>query len=238
MQSFNPRWLFPQTISDAKAAQNEMSQQVSIEDSIQQPLSYIAGVDVSNTPFDPQQMIFGAIVILSYPSLEIVETATQSMQQTFPYVPGLLGFREVPVLFQAYQQLTIQPDLLVVDGHGMSHPRGLGIATHLGLLLDKPTIGVAKSILVGKAAHPLPDEAGSSTPLIYKEKQIATLFRSKKKCSPLILSAGHKITLKTATEVVKTCLKGWRLPEPTRQAHLAANECRKTFQNTPFKFAK
>lgn len=206
--------------------QNELAKRVVLEDALSHTIEKIAGVDISNNPYDPSKMLFGSIVVLSYPSLEVIESKTQKSPAIFPYIPGLLGFREVPILLQIYQQLSSPPDLIMVDGHGFSHPRGLGIASHLGVLLDIPTIGVAKSILVGKPAQELPDEVGSRVPLEWRGKEIGVCLRSKKRCLPLIISAGYKISLNTAVEWVMRCLKGYRLPEPTRQAHNNANESR------------
>jgi deoxyribonuclease V len=220
-------WLFPENIEEAKSAQNEMAEQVSFTDSMSNSIPYIGGMDVSNTPFDPEQMIFGAAVVLSIPSLAIEEVATRSDRQPFPYIPGLLGFREVPTLVHLYNQLSVRPNVVLVDGHGISHPRGLGVATHLGVVLDVPTIGVAKSILVGTPAGPLSEEVGSTVPLIWKKQEIGMLLRTKARALPLIISSGHKISLPTAVQLVVKCLKGYRLPEPTRQAHLAANSFRK-----------
>lgn len=225
----NPRWLFCKNISEAKEAQREMAQRVIWEDAISQPIKHIAGMDVSNTPFDPAQMMFSAMVLLSYPSLEVLGTMAREKKQTFPYIPGLLGFREVPGLIEVFNQSSLLPEVIMVDGHGSSHPRELGVASHLGVLLDIPTIGVAKSVLVGKLAATLPEESGSSVPLVWKGKQIATVVRTKKRCLPLIISAGHRVSLKTATKLVLDCIKGYRLPEPTRQAHWVANCCRKDF---------
>ncbi len=227
----NPDWLFFKNIEDAKAAQKEMAERVCLEDGFKKPVEFIGGVDVSNTPFDPEQMIFGATIVCSYPSLSLLQTASQANKQSFPYVTGLLGFREAPTLIQAYNQLSFFPDVIMVDGHGVSHPRGLGVASHLGVLLDIPTIGVAKSILVGTPAAPLSEEVGSMVPLLWKGKEIAMMARTKKKCSPLIISVGHKISLRTATQLVMSSLKKYRLPEPTRYAHLAANKARTDFLN-------
>lgn len=226
----NPSWLACTTLKEAQRAQKEMAECVVLKDDFVHPLTYIGGMDVSNTPFDPRQMIFTAAVVCSYPVLSIVQIATYAMEQTFTYIPGFLGFREVPALIEAFKQLTVLPDLIMVDGHGVSHPRGLGIASHLGVLLDIPTIGVAKSILVGKPARTLSQEPGSRVPLVYKGKEVAMMVRSKKRCLPLIISAGHKISLSTATEIVMQCLRNYRLPEPTRYAHCAANEYRKQQQ--------
>lgn len=226
-------WLFPKSIAEAKLAQKEMAESVCLQDDLSLDIQTIAGVDVSNTRFDPLQRVFGAIALLQYPSLNVEETAGHVVQEAFPYVPGLLGFREVPALLRAYERLQRRPDLIFVDGHGISHPRGLGIATHLGILLDIPTIGVAKSILVGQPAQSLAEEAGSRTSLQWQGKEIGMCLRTKKRCNPLIISAGHKISLHTAIEWVLRCLQGYRLPEPTRQAHIAANAYRKTVDLKP-----
>jgi deoxyribonuclease V len=227
MERPHKHWLFPESIPAAQAAQKEMGEKVCLNDVLDlKTIRYLAGVDISNTPFDPKQMIYAAIVILAYPSLDIVEVAETSARQEFPYIPGLLGFREVPALVKAYQKLSIRPDLIMVDGHGVSHPRGLGVASHLGVLLNVPTIGVAKSILVGKPAHPMAAEKGSTSSLQFKGAEIGLLLRSKKNCNPLIISPGHKISLETSLIMVNNCLQKYRLPEPTRQAHIHANACR------------
>lgn len=225
----NPKWFFCETLAEAQEAQREMAKKVVLEDSFHQPVKYIAGMDVSNIPFDPNQRIFGSAIVCSYPSLSLEQTATQIKSQKFPYIPGFLGFREAPTFVECYHQLTITPDIIMVDGHGISHPRGLGIASHVGVLLDVPTIGVAKSILVGTPLGLLSEEVGSQVPLVWKGNEIARIVRTKKRCLPLIISAGHRISLKTAVEWVLNCVKKYRLPEPTRYAHLAANKCRMDF---------
>lgn len=148
-------------MTEAKLLQNEMASQVITEDHFNQNNSFIGGMDVSNLRFDPEKMIHASCVVLSYPNLAIADEAKTSQKITFPYIPGFLGFREAPALVKAFEQLTIQPDIIFVDGHGQSHPRGLGIASHVGVLLDVPTIGVAKSILIGKPEGKLGEEAGS-----------------------------------------------------------------------------
>lgn len=220
------QWLFPTSINEAKRIQEELAQRVLLSDLFQKPISYVAGLDVSNNRFDPHKMVYATAVVLSYPDLIPVEIASSAEKQPFPYVSGLLGFREAPALINALNQLSFRPDVLLVDGHGVSHPRQLGIASHLGVLLDIPTIGVAKSILVGSPLGTLGEECGSQIPLIWKGKEIASLLRTKKKCNPLIISAGHKICLESAVSLVLGCLKGYRLAEPTRRAHLAANALR------------
>jgi deoxyribonuclease V len=216
-----------QTLEDARRVQRELASRVSLIDALPSAISSVAGMDVSYMPFDPAQIIYGVSVRLSYPSLELLETAGASLKQTFPYVTGFLGFREAPVLIEAYRKLTVHPDLLFVDGHGVCHPRGLGIASHLGVLLDLPTIGVAKTILIGKPSQSLGEEMGSQAPLYWHGKIVGMLVRTKRRCAPLIISPGHKISFKRAVEEVLRCVKKHRLPEPTRLAHGAANECRR-----------
>lgn len=225
-------YLFPKNAKEAVQIQKELASKVRLQDELPAQIRLIAGVDVSNTPFDPQQMIYGAIVSLSYLDLLEKQRVCGGMKQTFPYISGLLGFREAPILLSLFQKLERRPDLLLVDGHGVSHPRGLGIASHLGVLLDIPTIGVAKSILTGSPIGELGEEVGSTVDLQFKGEIVAKLVRTKKRCSPLIISAGHKICLDTAVKNVLHCLRKYRLPEPTRYAHMAANIYRKEASNT------
>ena len=216
-------WLFPASVAEAKRVQKELAARVQLQDSFPQKISYITGLDVSNNPFDPEKMIYASAVTLSYPELVPIESSSTAEKQPFPYISGLLGFREAPALIHAVNQLKIRPDILMVDGHGVAHPRKLGIASHVGVLLDIPTIGVAKSILVGASTENLSDEPGSHIPLIWKGETIAAVVRTKKRCTPLIISPGHRITLKTAVSLVLSCIRGYRLSEPTRLAHLASN---------------
>lgn len=221
----NQNWLFPSSLEEAKEIQCLMAKKVIVEDDLEEP-QWVGGMDVSCNLYDPTQMIYAATVVLDYKTVKLVDQAAVIEKQTFSYIPGLLGFREAPALVHAFNKLQRRPDILMVDGHGISHPRGLGIASHLGVLLDIPTIGVAKSILIGRPAKPLPLEVGSLTPLLWKGKQIAMLYRTKARANPLIISTGHRISLETAVKFVARTLRGYRLPEPTRQAHLAANACR------------
>jgi deoxyribonuclease V len=219
-------WLQPSSLTVAAKVQKTLADKVQITDQFS-TIDLIAGVDVSNNLRDPKQMVYAAAVLLNANDLSLNNSASHAEQQVFPYIPGFLGFREAPAICAAIQKLPHRPDLILVDGHGISHPRGLGIASHIGVLLDIPTIGVAKSILVGKAFQNLSELAGAKVPLIYQNKTIAMLLRSKTNCLPLIISPGHKISLTSAVTIVQQCLKAYRLPEPTRFAHLAANQCRK-----------
>lgn len=220
-------WLFPATLEQATLVQHQLAQRVSTEDELPPAIHRIGGADVSNNLRDPENRVYAAIVALDNLTLKVLETACINASAALPYVPGFLAFREVPALIEAYHQLPIKPELLLVDGHGISHPRGLGIASHLGVLLDCPTIGVAKSILVGKPAGTLGNTVGDTTPLLWKGKQIGMVLRTRANVQPVYVSTGHKISLDTAVQLVIQCLGRYRLPEPTRHAHMEANNCRK-----------
>jgi len=159
----------------------------------------------------------------------VVEVSTVRMPLSMPYVPGLLSFRELPLVLTAWDRLEQKPDLVMVDGHGVAHPRGLGIASHLGLALDRPTIGCAKSILVGHHDE-LGPARGDRQPLIYKGRTVGYALRTKDRVNPLYIACGHRVSMETAIRWVLECDRGYRLPEPTRQAHLAANAARRDAQ--------
>lgn len=224
------KWLFPASIAEAKKWQEEMALHVSTIDTLKNSPKIIAGMDVSNNRFDPKKMIYAATVVLSYPNLSVIETTATAEKQEFPYITGLLAFREAPALINTFKMLSQKPEVILVDGQGISHPRGMGIATHLGILLDIPTIGVAKSVLIGTTKEELSEEPGSMLPMYWKGNIVSMLVRTKKRASPLIISPGHKISLERAVELVMNCLGGYRLPEPTRQAHLAANKSRLSYK--------
>lgn len=190
-------------------------------------INYVAGVDISNEAFSPDKPLYAAVVILSFPNLEIVEKVSHSQITDFPYIPGLLAFREAPVIINALEKVKIMPDVILVDGHGIAHPRKLGIASHIGVLTDYPTIGCAKSILVGVPKSCLHPQKGSYVPLVWHKEIIGNVVRTKNNVSPIYVSIGHKITLDKATEIVLECAGKYRLPEPTRFAHQYANQIRK-----------
>ena len=218
-------WLHPPDAASARRAQTALAGRVVREDAFGE-VRRIGGVDVSNNRFDPEGRVFAAVVALSFPGLHVVETAGAAARAAMPYVPGLLGFREVPALLAAWGKLGAKPDLLLVDGHGVAHPRGLGIAAHLGVVLDVPAIGVAKSVLVGAEDPPLAEEAGAETPLVWRGERIGTALRTRRRTNPLYVSVGHRVSLETAVAWVRRATEGYRLPEPTRRAHLAANALR------------
>ncbi|QCR37461.1 deoxyribonuclease V [Nissabacter sp. SGAir0207] len=188
--------------------------------------AFIAGADVG---FEQEgEVTRAAIALLRYPSLELVEYRIARIKTTMPYIPGFLSFREYPALLAAWDQLQQKPDLLFVDGHGISHPRRLGVASHFGLLVNVPTIGVAKRRLCGKF-EPLGPEVGAKQPLMDKGEQLAWVWRSKARCNPLFVATGHRVGLDSALAWVERCTRGYRLPEPTRWADAVASN-RPAFQ--------
>ena len=204
-----------------RAQQLELASSVILEDRLDNdPPDLIGGADVG---FEQGgEVTRAAMVLLSYPSLELVEYQVARVATTMPYIPGFLSFRETPALMAAWQQLSHKPDLLFVDGHGISHPRRLGVASHFGLLVDVPTIGVAKKRLCGKFEL-LAAEPGALAPLLDKGEQLAWVWRSKVRCNPLFISTGHRVSLDSALTWVQRCMNGYRLPEPTRWADAVAS---------------
>ena len=180
---------------------------------------FVAGIDISSP--DAGGVAKGAVVVLRYPELSIVEVEVAESKITFPYIPGLLSFRESPLILAACERLRNTPDLILVDGQGIAHFRRFGLASHVGLFLDLPTIGCAKSVLCGQH-QPLGEEAGSRAELLDKGELIGAALRTKSRVRPIYVSVGHKIDLASALQWVIKCCRGYRLPEPTRLAHLAA----------------
>ena len=167
------------------------------------------------------------MVVLEWPGLRLVASAGAMQRTHLPYVPGYLGFREVPALLEAWAQLTQKPDLVLVDGHGVAHPRGFGVASHLGVALDVPTIGCAKSLLVGRLDGTLGEAPGAAAALVWQGATLGTALRTRARSGPIFVSSGHRISLASAVEWVRRCGTGHRLPAPTRQAHLAAGALRR-----------
>jgi deoxyribonuclease V len=163
-----------------------------------------------------------AVAVLSFPGLDLIEHAVVRLPTCFPYVPGLLSFREIPAILGALEHLTRLPDLILVDGQGYAHPRRLGIASHLGVVLDIPTIGVAKTRLLGSYREP-PAGRGGWSPLWDKGEIIGAVLRTRERVKPLYISAGHRVSLTTAIDYVMRCTTRYRLPETTRQAHRLAS---------------
>ena len=167
-------------------------------------------------------MTRAAIAVLSFPELQVLEIARAEVPTTFPYVPGLLSFRETPAVLAAYERLQLKPDLLIVDGQGYAHRRRFGIACHLGVLLDIPAIGSAKSLLVGRHGQ-LGEERGATAELIDRREVVGMALRTRRGITPVYVSIGHRIDLPSAVRFVLDCCTRYRLPEPQRQAHIAAS---------------
>jgi len=184
----------------------------------------VAGADVSFSKRTDD--VWAGVVVFSYPGLLRMEERWVKGKTKFPYVPGLLSFREIPLLLQVFQNLDITPDLIFCDGQGIAHPRGLGIASHLGLLLDRPAIGCAKSRLVGTSSD-VGEERGSFSPLRYEGKTVGGVLRTRTRVKPLFISPGNKITVEESLKMVLDCCPKYRMPEPTRQAHILVNRIRR-----------
>lgn len=207
---------------EAIALQNELRNRVLVAPPTRS-IETVAGADISFNKFS--STIYVAVVVLRLPSLEVIEEATVIGEAQFPYVPGLLSFRELPAVLEAWQKLSIEPDCVMFDGQGLAHPRRFGIACHAGLWMNRPTLGCAKSVLVGTFDEPAP-ERGSWTPMIHKGETVGAALRTKNKTKPIYVSVGSEMDLDSAIELTLRCDGGYRQPEPTRQAHLRVNELR------------
>jgi deoxyribonuclease V len=215
------------TPREAINVQQELRSMVRLEP-LAREVHTIAGADISFNKYS--EVIYSGIVVLSLPDLRIIETAGIRSTSKFPYVPGLLSFREAPSLLEVWDQLKTKPDVLMLDGQGIAHPRRLGIASHIGVVLGWPTIGCAKSILVGRHGDLAP-EAGSRAPLIDRGEPIGVALRTKKNVAPVYVSPGHLMDTDSAVDLVLRSVTKYRLPEPTRQAHLLVNQIRMADQD-------
>jgi deoxyribonuclease V len=191
---------------------------------LERPVETIAGCDISFNKFSP--VMCAGIVVLRLPSLEVLEEVGVVGETSFPYVPGLLSFRESPPLLAAWSKLKTEPDAVMFDGQGLAHPRRVGIACHVGLLINRPTIGCAKSVLVGKFAEP-GSERGSWSEMIDKGEVVGAALRTKTNVQPIYVSPGHLIDLEGAIQLTLAADGGYRQPEPTRRAHNLVNALRR-----------
>jgi len=210
---------WPHTPAEAIAVQNTLRRRVVVEDRLG-VVYYVAGLDVG--PAGEGALVRAAVAVLSFPDLKTADQAVTRRPASFPYIPGLLSFREIPVLLDALDKLGVMPDLLLCDGQGLAHPRRFGLACHLGVLTDIPSIGVAKSLLVGEH-EPLPLARGSWQPLVHKGEVVGAALRTRAGTTPVYVSIGHKLSLATAIEYVLACAPKYRLPETTRAAHRLAS---------------
>lgn len=210
------------TPAQAIACQIELREKVRIEP-LEKPITTIAGADISFNK--NSEVVYAGMVLFTYPELKIIGNATAISSTSFPYISGLLAFREVPALLEAWDKLTIKPDVMVLDGQGVAHERRLGIATHFGLVTDVPSIGSAKSRLYGKYDEPA-NTPFAQSPMYNKGELIGMAIRSKKNCNPIYVSPGHRVSMEQSVAIIKNCIRGYRIPEPTRQAHLLVNRIR------------
>ncbi len=206
------RWdLAPQ---EAIALQESLRHRVVLASMARAPQT-IAGADIAIDTVGNEGI--AGVVVYRYPDLQEVERQSARRRIDFPYIPGLLAFREIPILLEAFSRFQVLPELVLVDGQGIAHPRGFGIASHLGLWLERPTIGCAKSRLVGEYDEPSPS-AGSRTPLRLHGRVVGAVLRTRDRVQPIFVSPGHLIDLEGAVRVVRTCCDGLRIPKPTREA--------------------
>ena len=210
------------TPAEAINYQRQLREKIQIRE-LQKQIRTIAGADISFNK--NSELVYAGIVVFNYPAMQVINTASAISHTSFPYIPGLLAFREVPALFNAWNNLYTKPDVLVLDGQGIAHERRMGIATHFGLLANIPTIGSAKSRLHGNYVEP-DNTIFAESPMYDKCELIGVALRSKVNCNPIYVSPGHNISIKQSVDVIKNCIKGYRIPEPTRQAHLLVNKIR------------
>jgi deoxyribonuclease V len=207
---------------EAQQLQKDLQARISdIESST--PVQTIAGVEIAHSRFS--DTLTAAVAVISYPEMTLIEEIVVEYQTKFPYIPGLLSFREVPAILKALDALKAAPDMIMIDGPGIAHPHGLGVASHVGVLTDIPTVGVSRTSLVGSYVEP-EVSAGSQTSLVWQGEIIGTVYRSKNRVAPLFISVGHRTTRAKANELVIACCQGYRLPEPTRHAYAALNSAR------------
>jgi deoxyribonuclease V len=213
------------TVEEARAIQRELAPRVDLTDSVSPTsLRTVAGVDNGYVKGETGFTGYAAAVGFDFPSLDRSETVIAELPVEFPYVPGFLTFREGPAMLDALARLVHEPDVVLVDGHGYAHPRRFGIASHLGVVLDHPTIGCAKSILVGRFDEPA-DEFGAHTPLVDRGEVVGAVVRTRPGHAPLFVSPGHKVSVETAVAIVLACCRdGGYLPVPTQAAHDAVTE--------------
>lgn len=214
------------TAREAMRIQESLRDRVALQDEFAL-IRHVAGADLA---FDPAtNMAFAGVVVFHFPEMEEVERRSAQRKLRFPYVPGLLSFRESPVLIAAFARLKTEPDLILIDGHGRAHPRLFGIACHIGVLFDKPVIGCAKSLLVGQYREPGVTR-GATTPLVFKAETVGAVLRTRDHVKPIFITQGHRVSLEAAVRLVEECLDGFRIPKPTREADHYVRRLRQAYQ--------
>jgi len=210
----NQELLYPKSAADAVAIQKNLREEIVLQNGFSD-IKIIAGID---SGYDPtRNLIRASIILLKYPQLEVVEEFCEDSVVEFPYIPGLLSFREIPAIIEVLKKLKYTPDLLMVDGHGIAHPRRMGIAAHLGVITNMPSIGVAKKRLTGQFTQPHYAKFSESN-LYYKNEMVGVVLQSKERTKPIFISPGNMIDIRTSVKIVKSCIIRHKLPEPTRLA--------------------
>lgn len=210
------------TPAEAIAYQHELRKRIDIRP-LGQPIHTIGGADISFNKYE--ETVYAGIVILSYPDMKVIGRSTAVSRTSFPYISGLLAFREVPALLEAWDKLDIKPDVMVLDGQGIAHERRLGIATHFGLVTGAPTLGCAKSRLAGTYDEPANTPLAQSK-MYHNGEHVGVALRSKINCNPVFISPGNLISMDQSVQITISCIGKHRIPEPTRQAHLLVNQIR------------
>ncbi len=210
------------TINEATLIQKELRAKIDLTP-FDKPVKLVAGADISFNKFSTT--VYAGIVVMEYPSMEVKQVALAKDEANFPYVSGYLAFRELPALLKAWEMITLKPDILILDGQGITHPRRMGIATHFGIVEDQPTIGCAKSMLSGKFDD-LELEKFSSAPIIIKDQLCGYALRTKNAVKPIYISPGHQVSVDQSLQIVSRCVGKYRIPEPTRIAHEKVNQFR------------
>jgi deoxyribonuclease V len=218
------RWnLMPR---EAMRLQERLRRRVVLQDRFD-AIRTVAGADLA---FDPAtNTAFAGVIVYRFPELMEIERRMARRKLRFPYVPGLLSFRESPILMAALARLRNEPDLILIDGHGRAHPRLFGIACHIGVLFDKPAIGCGKSLLVGEFRDP-GKRAGSTSPLVFHDEVVGTVLRTRDGVKPIFVTQGHRVSLETAVRLVHACVDGFRIPKPTREADHYVRDLRRAYQ--------
>lgn len=207
--------------NEARRIQEDLKDRIDCKDSIKlNKINTIAACDASFK----NGSVKGCVCVFTYPSLKMIETVSCKMKVRFPYIPGLLTFREGPVILRCLGRIRQEPDLVIFDGQGIAHPKRMGIATHLGIILDKPTIGCAKSLLYGKYILPGIKKGSYTYILNDKNDVIGACLRTRDNIKPVFVSYGYKISLETSVKLILSCVTKYRIPEPVRSAHRMANE--------------
>lgn len=217
----------PGSVARAKALQRKLRDRIILSPLKGKP-KFIAGADAA---FD-DDLALAAACVFSFPDLELLDVKTACLKVKFPYIPGLLAFREGPAVINVVKKLSPQPELLLIDGQGIAHPERMGLASHVGLMLGIPTIGCAKSRLVGESGEP-GKKAGSYVDLIYKGEPVGVVLRTRDNVRPMFISPGHLVDMEDSISIVLACVRGFRMPEPTRQADLITKKMKRERKCSP-----